>query len=117
MLRKIIAGSAAAAFIAVAGLAAISAPAAAGVRVHIGVPGFFGYWGPGYYPAYPAYPAYYGGYYGGYYGNPYVGGYYGNPYPGPYYQKQHCRNVVKYKKVWTQNHGWVKKKVLAKKCW
>ena len=122
MLRKIIVSGAAAAFIAVAGLVGVSAPADAGVRVNIGVPGFFGYWGPGYYPGYyggyrPQYPAYYGGYYGGgYYGNPYYGGYYGNPYYGGYYNKKHCKNVVTYKKVQTQN-GWIKKKVVQKRCW
>jgi hypothetical protein len=114
MFKKIVISGAAAAFIAVAGLATVSAPAEAGVRVHIGVPGFYGYWGPGFYPSYPAL---YGGHYGGYYAQPYYGGYYGNAYYGGHRHKTKCGNVVKYKKVWTQNHGWVKKKVFRKRCW
>ena len=106
MLRKIVISGAAAAFVAIAGLATTSAPADAGVSVHIGVPGFYGYWGPRYYPSYPAY-------YGGYYARPY----YGNAYYGGHRHKTHCRNVVRHKKVWTQNHGWKKTRVYRKKCW
>ncbi len=66
MLRKFVLGSAAAAVIAVAGIASTSAPAEAGVHVSVGIPGFFGLWAPGYYYAPP--PAYYGPY--GYYAPP-----------------------------------------------
>lgn len=61
--------------------AAMTSPAEARVAVgfSIGGPGYYGYFGPSYYPAYP-YPAYYGGYYGPrpypyYYGRPYWRGY------------------------------------------
>jgi hypothetical protein len=95
MLRKFAVGSAAAAFIAVAGMVASSAPANAGVHVSIGIPGIFGFWAPGYYYAPPP-AAYYGpyayyghgpGYYGrGYYGRRYYNrGYYGRGYYGHRY--------------------------------
>ena len=58
MLRKLAIGSAAAAFIAVAGIVSGSAPANAGVHVSVGIPGFFGFWAPGYYYAPPP-PVYY----------------------------------------------------------
>ncbi len=74
--------------VAVAGLAApmaASAPAQARVFVSVGVPGFWGYYGPRHYP----YPAYYGyAPYPYYYGYPYAYParvYFGRPWYGhPY---------------------------------
>ncbi len=90
MLRKFVYGGVAAAIIAVAGVGATSQPAEAGVHVSIGLPGFFGYWGPAYYPGYytpyPAYPAYYGGYYGA----PVY--YYNRGYRNYYYDRRHDRD-------------------------
>ena len=64
MYRKTLLGAAVTALIAFAGLGAVSQTAEAGVSVHIGVPGVYGYWGPGYYAPYPTHsyaypPAYY----------------------------------------------------------
>jgi len=94
MLRKIVLSGAAAAVIAFAGLGAVSQPAEAGVRINIGVPGVYGYYGPR--PRYyvPA-PTYY--------------------YTPPRYYSA-CHNVVVWKKVWTQRYGWVKKKVVVERC-
>ncbi len=62
MLRKFVLGSAAAAFIAVAGIVSGTAPASAGVHVSVGIPGFFGFWAPGYYAPAPRYYRPYGYY-------------------------------------------------------
>ena len=96
MLRKIVLTGAAAAVVAFAGLGAVSQPAEAGVSVRIGVPGVYGYYGPRYY----APPA----------------AYYYAPAPR-YYQRPRCKDVVVWKKVWTQRYGWVKKKVVKPRCW
>ena len=95
MFRQTLIGSAAAAFIAFCGLGAVSQPAEAGVSVHIGVPGIFGYWGPRYYAPYPAYTY---------------------AYPPVYYAPR-CRMVPVWKNVWTRRYGWVKKKVFQRRCW
>jgi len=92
MLRKFAFGSAAAAFIAVAGMVSGTAPANAGVHVSIGIPGIFGFWAPGYYYAPPA--AYYGPY--GYYG-PYA------YYDGPRYYAPRYYGRDRY--GWRRNDG------------
>ena len=97
MLHKIVLSGAVAAFVAFAGLGAVSQPAEAGVSVHIGVPGIFGYYGPRHY----APPA----------------AYYYAPPPRYYYGRNHCRDVVRWTKVWTKRYGWVRKKAVVQRCW
>ncbi len=114
MLRKIVLGGVAAACVAVAGMGAVSQPAEAGVRVHIGIPGIFGYWGPRYYYApyyYPPYPAYY-------YGGPYYNGYYARPYAYTRpYRSDHCKVTTGYRKIYIEGQGTVRKKVTTRTCW